>query len=179
MTGRVGLVLAAAALAAVAVLALTPTGGAQGQGTVPGAERTLVLYQKAGKASSRFVDAKPFTRFRDDGVPRRVSGGDEVVFRAPRYSDPAGTARIAESVGSCTALNGSARPDTVLFLCHGALTFSDGTVTFEGTSRTAATTTTAAVTGGTGGYEGARGQLVAEDLPGGDAKFTLHLLAAG
>jgi hypothetical protein len=171
MTGRVGLALAAATLAA---LALGPTGGAQDSGH--GVEGPLMLYEKAGKGSSRFVDAKPFTGFRNRS-PRKVSAGDGVVFREPRFSDRAGTAQIAESLGSCIAVYSSPRTDKVRFLCHGALTFSDGTVTLEGTSSTAAETTTAAVTGGTGGYEGASGQLVAEDLPGGDTKLTLHLLA--
>jgi hypothetical protein len=173
MTGRVGLALAATALAA---LALSATGGAEGQQNGDGAERTLVLYEKAGTGSSRFVDAKPFTGFRDRS-PRKVSAGDGVMFRAPRFSDPAGAAEIAESLGSCIAVNSSTRFDKVRFVCHGALIFSDGTVTLHGTSSTAAKTTTAAVTGGTGGYEGASGQLVTEDLPDGDTKLTLHLLA--
>ena len=166
MTGRIGLMLVAGAVAA---LAITTTGGAQGQGG-----RTIVLYAAELDSTFTYVDNKPFKR-RRGSTPRRTSVGDGLIIRSNRYSDPELNDRAGVSHSSCTALNASRTPSRVRFTCHGVIVLSDGTVTAEGLLGTAAGVS--AITGGTGAYEGARGQTTVERLENGSYRYTLHLLA--
>ncbi len=163
----------AVALAAGAMaLALTATGGAQGP---PQGERTIVLHEKEDAGAFHYVDAKPFTRVGRQG-PRRISAGDGLILRIPEYSNAARTTRAATLYAHCTAMNSSRRFERVRFHCEGAVVFGNGQIVFEGTSDPGADPFSFAATGGTGAYEGARGQLtIDENREGGT--LTIHLLA--
>ncbi len=167
---RIGaVVLATGAMA----LGLAATGGAQDQAQ---GERTIVLYQKEEGDSFRYVDAKPFTRVGREG-PRRVSAGDGAIFRIPEYSNAARTIRAGTVYAHCTAMNSSRRFHRVRFHCQGEMVFRDGQVVFEGLAQNlTGATDSFAVTGGTGAYEGARGQVTVEDERQGGGTATIHLL---
>ena len=162
-------VLAAGAMA----LGLTASGGAQGptQG-----ERTIVLYEKEEGGSFRFVDVKPFTRLGREG-PRRTSAGDGAILREPQYSNEARTTRAGTLYVHCTAMNSSRRFTRLRFHCQGDIVLRDGQLVFEGLWATRREPFTFPVTGGSGNYEGARGQLTVDEGRNG-ATLTIHLLAS-
>lgn len=163
------MVLAAGAMA----LGLTATGGAQGQAQ---GERTIVLYGNQEHGSFRYVDAKPFTRV--GRGPQRVSAGDGVILRIPEYSNAARTIRAGTAYAHCTAMNSSRRFHRARFHCQGEIVFRDGQVVIEGFAQNLTANTRVAVTGGTGAYEGARGQVTLGQSQGGGT-VTIHLLEAG
>ena len=166
---RKGLFAAVCAALGVA-LAATATVGAQGQGqgqTPAAQDRTIVLYESDERGTFRFVDSKPFTRVTRRG-PRRISAGDRIMIRNPTYTDQALTQRSGNLYANCTAQNGSRRFDRVTFLCDGIYTLSDGTITVSGLFKPGdgPVLITLAVTGGTGAYEGGRGQVTINDPEG-------------
>lgn len=179
---RKGLFAAVCAALGVA-LATTATVGAQGQGqgqgqTPAAQDRTIVLYESDERGTFRFVDSKPFTRLTRRG-PRRISAGDRILIRNPTYTDQALTQRSGALLANCTAQNGSRRFDRVTFLCDGIYTLPDGTITASGLFKPGEgqVLITLAVTGGTGAYEGARGQITINDPEGNNPSTdTIRLL---
>lgn len=180
------IMLAIVLVASAAVLALSVTSGAQGQGNKPGQgqsappaqDRTIVLYEKDEAATFRFVDAKPFTRLTRNG-PKQTSAGDAFILGTPLFSDAALTQSAGRLRVHCTAMNGSKRFDRVTFLCDGAYSLRDGTMMLSGLYKPAegAQLIKIAVVGGTDAYAGARGTVTIEDPEPGNSKDTIRLLA--
>lgn len=160
--------------AGVLVLGITASVGAQGNGQ--GAERTITVYEKGSRSTFRYVDAKPFTRFTKRG-PRKVSAGDSFIITNRLYADAAATAQAAVLHVQCTAMTTSTRFDRVISRCDGSALFADGQIAFDGVANVSKPSFVFPVVGGTGAYEGARGQLSVAQQPNGDSTDTVHLLA--
>lgn len=163
-----------ALVAAVAVAGgVTASGAAQSQNERGG--RTIVIYEKAGRSTFHFVDAKPFTRIRK-GLPRRVSPGDSFTVKNPLYSDPAGSVRVGTLYAQCVFLNRARKLSRASSLCEGTARFADGDLNFDGFYAAGTDTGAFGIGSGTRAYEGARGQLSIEVLDGDLQKDTIHLL---
>jgi hypothetical protein len=157
-----------APLAAAALLAalLESTGGAQQPG-----ERTFKLILK--DESAALGDVAPTSRNQRDP---RISGGDQHVFTSTVFDEA--QKRVGKFYGQCVAVRGGRTYRQSTFQCQGTFVLRDGaiavSVAFRATQRDE--DVSLAVIGGTGAYEGARGQVSTRILPGGREEKTVHLL---
>jgi hypothetical protein len=163
---RLGALIGPVGAAAVLAAVLAATGSAQAPG-----ERTFKLVEAEGSAA--FGDVAP--RSDDDRSPR-FSGGDQKVFTS-RVFDQSGR-RVGRGDYHCIAVHGARTFAQVRFQCTGTVTLRDGTiamsVAYGGNQREE--DVALAVIGGTGAYEGARGQISARNLPSERLESTFHLL---
>lgn len=164
----VGLGAAALAVGITASVVAAPPAG-------QGADRTIVVYEKAKKQTFKFVDAKPFTQLTKRG-PKAVSPGDAFFITGPLFSDAAATTRTGLVRVQCTVLNATKKFNRVTTRCEGSAIFADGQIAFEGTVNPNSPSFVIAVIGGTAAYEGAQGQLTVTQQANQDSTDTIHLL---
>ena len=156
------LIGAAAVLAVGVSIAVTSIGGAQTSG-----DRTLKFVEKGG--SGKFVDNAPKADKRHPGP----SAGDEFLFTTGLYDTS--NARAGTVIAHCQKEPGKGD----LFDCQGEAKLKDGTLALSGLTTETTLKNTIAITGGTGAYEGAKGQIIsiarshADNAPSDD---TVHLL---
>jgi Dirigent-like protein len=148
--------LVLAGLVAGAAIAV-PLGSAGAQS--PGG-RTLTFVERDKGSTFGFVDNPP----KSPKHQNRFSAGDSFVFSNPLF-DTSGKS-IGRLHASCAA-DKPGSPTTATVVCHGAFRFQDGMVTVEVLSVVDAKDVTGAVTGGTGAYEGARGNVVSHNTKSG------------
>ena len=133
--------------AVVAVAGTAVAVPAIGQSQTPGG-RTITLTSRT--SSVKFVDLAPRSR---------ASAGD-VLVSVSRLEDSQGK-RVGTSWLNCGVAQGSSSVEGALYQCVGTHKLKDGTLTFGGVARLgSAKVIRVAVTGGTGAYDGARGELV-------------------
>jgi hypothetical protein len=150
--------LVATTLGAIGLAAPTATEGPQ----TPQLPRTLRL--TAETTQSRAVDLPP----------SHHSLGDEEITSGTLVDDQ-GTA--AGSYGADCSLV-AVYPDHALEHCTGFGSLAGGQLTFAGSSRSDLEHGTLAITGGTGVYQGARGQIQLQETGNNRTLVTVHLLDA-
>jgi hypothetical protein len=139
--------LVVVALAAIAVIAVVASSGAQ----APGAQ-TLVLEEGGGR--EKFIDHPPKSR-------GKTSTGDALVLSNSLTGSKNGSIQAV-----CTVVVAGLRP---AFLCQGVAHLNDGDLLLEARfkDREDATVVSGAITGGTGAYANARGTFTSQDNKGG------------
>jgi hypothetical protein len=158
----------AAAGAIVAVVLATTTAGGQAP---PG--RTLVLTELAKGGTFGLVDNPPRSRGPRRGFPARLSPGDIEAFSSVLAN--AQGQRVGRIHVGCVVTVGG-RPSNSAATCTGALRLNDGLITVVAPVIGTPTTIAATITGGTGNYEGARGDFTTVSHRNGTSTDTLHLL---
>ena len=132
---------------AVAALALAGTASAHNAPShAPG--KTIKLVEANKELQPTFVDT---------GKPG-PSVGDMVVARDDVLRENGAPAGKFTQV--CTLVELGSNPFTSTYECNGSITLKDGTITMQGPFVPAQPEGTAAITGGTGQYQGARGEIV-------------------
>jgi hypothetical protein len=157
--------IAALAPAVVVAALLASTGGAQQPD-----ERTFTFVES--ESSAAFGDVAP----RSPGGRERFSGGDQKVFTSNVFDEA--NRRVGTGDYQCIAVRGARTFARVRFQCSGTVTLRDGSIVlavgYGGNQDDE--DVLIAVTGGTGAYEGARGQVSQRILPRDRVESTVHLL---
>jgi hypothetical protein len=158
----------AVAGAVVAVVLATTTAGGQAP---PG--RTLMLTELAKGNTFGFVDNPPRSRRPSRGFPARLSPGDVEAFSSV-VANAQGERVGRIHVGCLVTVGG--KPSNAAAICTGALRLKDGLISLVAPVIGAPRTIAATITGGTGNYEGARGDFTTVSHRNGTSTDTLHLL---
>jgi len=160
--------LVPATLAAITVIAIAvASGSAQTAGG-----RTLTLFENVANESNSLVDNAPKSPAKNpDSASFRLSRGDELVGRTPLLDHKGGT-RVGTSYFQATVAKGRKFEGAVL-QAQVVLALRDGNLVLEGLA--GSTDNPLAVVGGTGAYEGARGQTTEKETDHG-AVLTIQLL---
>jgi hypothetical protein len=145
-------IVAAALVGAVLVGAiLSQSGNAQQPG-----ERTFTLIERGAEGSFHIVNNPPRgERSPFQGGP--ISAGDELIFHQPVRNEA--SRRVGALDVSCTESGGGRNFEKAQFICHGAFSLRQGTITLEASFRGGDDVVNIAITGGTGVYEGAQGSV--------------------
>jgi len=167
MNKKVAATLAGAGAVALAgTLALTGGGAAAArQGTAPAQPgaypRTVTVYLRGGTGTALNLSGKP-----GGGI------GDLTILNQPAYAGPSGGKRIGSGVVTIIALSKTQAQ------LHADLILPGGTIDAEGVEQQS-NPFALAVTGGTGTYQGTRGEVSVKLLPGSaqanPAALTIHL----
>jgi hypothetical protein len=160
-------VVLAAVLAASAMTVVSVTdSGAQSNGG-----RTLSFFESTKGSSFNFVDLPP-----KSAKNHVISVGDEALFSNPILDRRGGT-RIGTAHAEGTFVKGRSASHA-LILGRAVFKLRGGEIVVEGLfhSTGGPHTDTAAVIGGTGAYEGARGQFISKQTANGAARDTVHLM---
>ena len=161
-------VLIVPAAAVTAALVLSAGGSAQAPGG-----RTFTFYEDASHETGRLVDEAPKSPSSDPGSRRfRLSVGDRLVRTTP-ILDKKGGKRIGTAYADVAVVKGN-RFENATYLGHRPSKLRDGQLV-AAVAFKPAKTNTFAVIGGTGAYEGARGNATEVD-EGDGGQATVHLL---
>jgi len=154
---RIAITTAAAAALAAAAISL-PTATAR-----PAKPHTFVLVEHDGGLSA--VDHPPGAA--SDSAP--PSRGDLVIFtkRLTAAGKPAGALHAV-----CTVTRPRRSIETAMFQCDATYVLRQGRITAATVGSLSSGKLTLAITGGTGAYDGARGEIVSAD--GKDAVRLVH-----
>ncbi len=162
-TAAVG-VLAAAGIAAGVI-------AGSGASAQTAAGPTTIAFTEIEKAEPCCIaDIPPKNRSRREPF---MSPGDALVFS--QVLRAAGGKNIGRIYAKCAAIVPG--PLTrARYLCEGAYSFADGTLTISGLSSFSQTTMTGAITGGTGAYANARGTFTSKaPKPGANTQTVVTL----
>ena len=163
---RVRIVLVAALAASATSVVLVANGSGQTTGA-----RTLTFFEPTTGSTFQFVDLPPKST-----KTNPLSIGDEVIFSNPILNGRGG-ARVGTAHAEGTFVQGHS-PSNGLILGRGVFKLRNGELVVQGLFRSSdkAHTDTVAVIGGTGAYEGARGQFTSRTNADGSSQDTVQLL---
>jgi len=153
MNKKVAATLAGAGAVAVAgTFALAGGAAASSQATAPAQQvarpRTVTVYLRGGTGTALNLSGKP-----GGGI------GDLTILNQPAYAGPGGGDRIGSGVVTIISLSKTQAQ------LHADLILPGGTIDVAGVEQQS-NPFTLAVTGGTGTYQGARGEVTVKLLPG-------------